>query len=383
MQKRFSRDYNRILEQEDINRASRNVPINVSDTFNVHPVNILSGLLMLWPPHDLRYQEHGTIEDPIMVDIIKGAETRIIRRDLTLGIVEVVVEFQKNLDEFERYNLVIKEHNKEWKKNGSPETVFDPVHGDIYVIKDQFVDPVHISSSHFQLPDSVYDNKSTGALAQARPVMQHKAYVQVVYQVTINGDKFTLSYAAFDYNDRVIYYNKVSHYDLSCLIEKSIQEIWGNPTVFKAGKNLLDGVSMLIQGKKISICKKDNILPDFLMSTPIKIKDTKEIVTLEMIESSLSTTSNFFSYIAPFALILSAVFCLLWTLVSLEGYQETLFLKGYMSGVSLIPMLILEVLSRPQMICCIILLMGIILFRKISQISERKASQLRAMGRFK
>ncbi len=297
-----------------------------------------------------------------MQDIAKGMETRIIRKDIVEGRLDVLVEFQQNLHEFERYNLVIQQHNQEWRERGSPKDVFDPVHGDIYPIKDAFVDPAHITSRHHPLPDSVYDNTSCGDLTKARPEMDRKGFVKIQYQLSIEEDLFIFGYAAYDYKNRIIYYNEVSNKDLSYLVRRSVQEIWGNHLVQRSSEPVLEGISYLIQGRKIDICKRDNKVPRFLKGTNVEIKTTNELTLAETKKSAMGFSNVLFGYVIPAFLILYII------VFSCQCLTRAFIQEQKTGGTYLIGM--------------VFIILGIIASRWVSQWSERKVSAIDAESKF-
>ena len=367
MKKRFVRDYLKILENQNKIKEQREKPVFMHSILDNQPLTVLEGLIKMWPTHDIRYKGYGTCDDDIIVDMIKGTEVRTTRKDITKGILELTVEMVKNLDEIERYNAAVGKHNREWIKRGSPEKVFDPVHGDYFEVRDKYVDPVMMKSKHYDLPDSAYSGISTGRFAKARPDISRKSHIKVRYQMSITeGNKFVLGYAAYDYEDRIIYYNQVIHKDLSYLVRRSVQEIWGNPTAHWEFDRLLDGITMLLNGKKIEICKRDNRLPEFLAYEDTKIKSTKMIRSLEIEEKKHMFTANVSGFYVPILFIIGFVVCALWSFINMGIEFDSD--KTYLIYVPLL--------------LCILFLVGTILCRVITQNSDRDVSELEARKKF-
>jgi hypothetical protein len=331
----------------------------------------------MWPTHDIRYGGYGTCDTDLMKDMVKSAEVRITRKDITLGILELTVEMVKNIDEVERYNAAISRHNKEWKEQGSPTEVFDPVHGDKFEVKDQYVDPVMMQSTHYKLPKSAYSDVSSGKLAQARPNLIRKSHIRVKYQMCIISEvQFVLSYAAYDYDDKIIYYNEITHHDLAYMVRRSVQEIWGNPEAHDQYGPLLEGVSMLLNGKKLMTCKRDNKLPEFLAHEATVAKSLNVIHEVEVEEEIV--TSNVAAYYMPLVFIIGFVVCALWSFFNMIPGRIHLIFGGGGGFIGLI----VEVLFQPPMLLCILFLIGTIYCRKVAQDAERNASELSSRGKF-
>lgn len=385
MKKYFAEQYADELEKREQIRRRREKPVSANSILDKQPLTVLEKLILMWPPHDIRFDGYGTFEEEIMVDMIKGAEHRVIRKDIHQGILEVTVELVRNLDEIERYNAAAKKHNKEWIKMGSPTEIFDPVHGDSYAVKDQYIDPVMMKSRHYNLPESAYSNVSSGTLAGLRPNIQRKSHIRVKYQMSITTDnQFILGYAAYDYEDRIIYYNSVKHSDLAYLVRRSVQEIWGNPLLKNDRGPLLEGVRMLINGKKISICKKDNQFPEFLATEDTRIKSTDRVLKLEVAQERQTQISNASAYYMPIIFVIGFMSCLIWTFILMAGEDLPLVFKDQITSEGLVRFLALgiEVLIKPPMLGCILFLVGTMFCRKIALSTERNASEINAQRKF-
>jgi hypothetical protein len=379
MQKRFEKDYSEIVYDEARIKLEREKTVSVQSLAGKLPITVLERLVKMWPTHDIRYSGYGTSDTDLMKDMVKSAEVRTTRKDITLGILELTVEMVKNLDEVERYNAAISRHNKEWKEQGSPTEIFDPVHGDKFEVKDQYVDPVMMQSKHYNLPKSAYSDVSSGKLAQARPNLIRKSHIRVKYQMCIISEvQFVLSYAAYDYDDKIIYYNEITHHDLAYMVRRSVQEIWGNPGVYDNFGPLLDGVSMLINGKKLMTCKRDNKLPSFLAHEDTVAKSLNVIHEVEEEEKQQIVTSNVAAYYMPLVFIIGFVVCALWSFFNMIPGRIHLIFGGGGGFIGLI----VEVIFQPPMLLCILFLIGTIYCRKVAQDAERNASELSSRGKF-
>jgi hypothetical protein len=386
MQKRFMNDYADILQEQRNVEALRMQPVTAATLTDKQPVSVLASLIKMWPTHDLRYEvQGGHLEDALMTDMMKSMFLKIIRTDISTGMVEGMVEFISNLDQIERYNTAVQHHNKEWINQGSPVTDFDPVHGEISRVKDNFVDPVYLQGTNYSLPPSVYRDSSSGSLACAKPKMLRRSYVRLKYQMSILDTLFVLGYAVYDSQDQIIYYNEVSHHDLAYLVRRSVQEIWGNHTVKgQYPKRLLDGISYLLNGDKIPICKRDNKFPEFIRSEDTKVKSTKTIRRMEEDISTLKIAISSSAYVAPLFCILGFIGCFIWMayLVASDDFNLLMGDQIYRGGIQSIFYLVVEVILKPPMMGCILLLILTIFFRKLSQQTERKVSELTAQKKF-
>lgn len=375
MKKRFVRDYSEILANDNRILNERIKPVSVKSIMDEQPLTVLEKLVKMWASHDVRYKGYESLDDPLMFDMVKSAEQRITRKDIANGILEISIEMVRNLDEIERYNAAAAQHNKKWMDNGSPTDIFDPVHGDSYAVKDQYLDPVMMQSKHYDLPKSAYKNVSSGKLASRRPEINRKSHLRVRYQLHIRENRFVLGYAAYDYEDRIIYYNEYTHQDLAYLVRRSVQEIWGNHECSDEFGPLLEGVRMLINGKKLIICKKDNKFPEFLSQEKTELKSTKPIRLLEEQEKRQIAASNTCAFYMPIVFIIGFVVCLFWTFGVMAGEDITLYMLSYGSSNRFL-ILAVEVLIKPPMLGCILLLVCTVICRKFAQDAERNASEI-------
>jgi len=292
-------------EKEEIMKLlNQSITIDMCQDTNV--LTLLGDRLLLWPTYDIRYQGFSS-DGKLLTDIAQGMETNVVRKDLATGTITLAVDVQTNLNEFEKYNLLVEQHNDQWERNGRPTQVIDPVHGDIFEVKDQYLDPAFISSRCCPAPDcKVNDYEQSGKLANMKPTIQRQTYVTVTYQVSLSNSEFQLGYAAYDKNQKVLYYNEQYHNDLAILIRKSIQEIWGNPYLSRPSGPLLKGISLLMQGKKLSICERENKVPNFL--SYIDSKDLKKNTRkIERAQKVYEFSNKFFGYGVPIVSFLMVI----------------------------------------------------------------------------
>jgi hypothetical protein len=314
MERRYLRDLCDLYEKRTASHKERERPILVADIGSKQPLTILETLLAQWPMHDLRYNNrelcgYDSTDSQLTKDLARGMETKILQKNFETNIIEIAVEFQNNLAAFERYNLVVDQHNEQWHRAGCPDKVFDPIHGETRRIKDQHVDEAVITSSRYPQPKSVY-SKAEGPLAKARPKMERAPYVLVRYQIKVQRDGFCLGYAAYDSMDRVLYYNKVSHQNLAYLVRRSIQELWGNPNVAGKRGDFLEGIPMLIQGKKLSICLNENTRPEVMGGETLLKTSNPELLLSNIKQRFFKVLEKISRVFAPIGLILFTLwFC--------------------------------------------------------------------------
>ena len=366
MKRRYIRDLIDLDEEQTVSRKKRDQAFTVSSLGRQQPLQVLESLIKLWPMHDLRYENSDipgcySTDIELMQDLVSGMELRILRRDLSTGTLECSAEFQSNLAEYERYNLVVQKHNDDWEKQGRPESIFDPVHGEVHKIKEKRVDPALITSSYNPQPKSAY-SKPTGSLSKSRPTMKRTGYIRIVYKLTHGTREFQLSYVAYDSSDRVIYYNQQAHTDLAYLVRRSVQELWGNPLENGKDGRYLEGIPMLIQGRKLKICKRDNARPGWLTeSTTFKTSNPGLLVATAH-QSTLSTMDPIVRFFVPIGLVLGMIG---WSLYNLtQTFTYGMDVKG------------------PYVLGMLLLVGGLLAARKIAQHLQRKVSEIDATKRF-
>lgn len=365
MKRRFGRDYMIKLDDIERNDEIRVKPVYVRDVAGKQILTVLEEMIGRWSCHDVRYDGIGS-DDQLLEDMIKGLERRVSRRVISEGVLEYSVEFIKNLDEIERYNAVVRGHNQKWVRDGKPVTTFDPLSGDVSMNRDGFVDPVYTEGGRYKLPDSVYDSVADNGLTSVRPLVDRKSHIRVKYQVKIRGGVFVLGYAAYDYSDKVVYYNELEHKDLSYLVRRSVQEIWGNPRATKDFQPMLEGIPMLIHGDKLALCKEHSKFPAFMATdSDVGFKSTEKIRRMEGDEVTQIRLSNLTGFWLPLLTIFGFVGCFFWTCVLIPKAGEIEFF----------------VLFLPVMVC-ILLLVSIYVMRFVSQGCDRSASEIRARRSF-
>lgn len=355
-----------VAETKEAQAQKCNTPYRVSDMNGTNPIHHLAELVCLWAPRDLRYNRYDNSDSALLNDIASGMETSLTQKDLINNMVEITVEFQENLSEYERYNIVAHDHNTKWIQSGAHTSTFNAVTGDITPVKDTFIDPVLPDSSHNPIVDEVYRNQSSGPLAKARPSMRRKGYIRVRYQLQVNQSSklFTLSYVAYDKNNAVIYYNETVGIDLSKLIRRSVQEIWGNPTIQGYNKGpYLEGIPMLINGKKLPYCHAHNRRPVFMDQSQVCKDSNKQLILEEVSETGLEIGQLILGIISPLVIIVTMLVVSVRSMVSGITYGNSSALGHWFIWMTL-------------------LLIGLFVSRHLSQQFSRKSSQINAHKKF-
>jgi hypothetical protein len=306
----------------------RITPRKFTDIELQNPLSVLEELVIGWPPCDVRYEpsyarthEIEPNDSELMKDVYRGLSLKVLHKMPTDGKLIVGVFLQSNLAEFERYNEAVQKHNEEWEKNGSPEDVFDPRTGDIHTVKDKSVRKALAKSSFLEHLD--LEDESDGNLSKARPKEKRHLYLTVSYKletIEIAGEDpyFRLGYIVTDYKDRIVYYNELESLDLSYLVRRATQEIYGHPFILTNKGPFFDGISLLIQGKKIPLCQKYNKVP--LLAAESKVKKTREVHAVKNVEIGTGEGIGIlFGILIPIAAIVYAVGI---SLVAVNSYND-------------------------------------------------------------
>ena len=322
-------DYEREQEEADIlnykDSVARLNPAPLAKVKKLTPVSILEKYLLKWPPCDVRcemsYQANHDFtftDSQFMDDLADGMILQVMGRDpLNCGII-MGVYLQSNLAEFERYNLVVEKHNDTWVKQGCPEDVFNPLTGDITEVKDKLVSFAETDSPYFKRPKRI---KNHGPLEKAKPDIKRNLYAMIEFRLDVSTEEvFTLSFVAKDYNNQIIYYNVLSNKDIAYLTRRAIQELFGNPFIYGNKGPLLDGISLLIQGKKLEICAKESKQPTWLNGS---FKSKNPGLTVAKAKGVYFTILGYlFGILVPILIFWNGV--IVCSYRSLKGFSETM-----------------------------------------------------------
>lgn len=303
----------------------RNLPVTVKEVEKLHPTSVLKEYILKWPPRDVRYDESISsrvqsrgADSLFMRHMFEGMDLEILKVQPTENMVTVGIFFQTNLSEFERYNIATYHHNLKWIDNGMKEEVFDPVHGEIVPVTDQFVDYARADSKYISRPDrNPFGTKSSGTLSKMRPDVKRKPVLVASYKLEVIDRAFRLGYVVKDYRGRVIYFNEIKGDNLSDLTRRATQEIFGHPFIYADQGPFLDGIPLLIQGKKLKICRRDNIAPDW-MQGPLKTSNFSLYLS-KGVKGINIFYGMFFSFLLPFFLLVRGILWHPFTLMVDKG----------------------------------------------------------------
>ena len=323
-----------IIHDEDHASTLRNKSTAVSALTGKNLLNTLATKITNYPAKDLRlerqYLDSHTVkstDSEFMVDVAQGMAIKVASKDYQNNMLTINLDFHSNMGEFERYNLVVEQHNDKWIAAGRRKDTFDPIHGDITPVRETLVDQARVQNALDKIPVS----RKKGPLASAKPNTKRSTVVTVQYLIKHNLSEFTLGYVARDSNNKVLYYNTLRSPDLTYLVRRSVQELWGNPDVYGDTGPFLEGIAMLINGKKIGICKRDNQKPAFLSG---KLKTSNpELVIVKVEQTGLSTLGVVFGNIIPtccvIGIFVSTILCIAkWGLTG-EGGQFIWYMIGF------------------------------------------------------
>lgn len=267
---------------------------------SLSPLTILQKFLHHWRPQDARldegYQATHTVlqsDSPAMRHLAEGMKLSIIRKLPTENSLIVGVFFPSNSAEFERYYSVFGKAETEWERHGSPEDVLDPSTGDLHEVA-----PL----SGIEAP------KPTNAL-----------YARLRLSLDIQPETFVLSFAAWDIKDRVLFYDVLEHESVSYLMRRMMHELFGNHLLRGNSGQFLEGISYLIQGKKLKLCQS-HPKPSWLVDSNYKTNNI-DLVQNQTETAIFSVMAFVFRYLFPIGLFIYGVF--VNTYHSLMLFSET------------------------------------------------------------
>jgi len=246
---------------------------------------VLAGLVLAWPPRDVRldpaYRESHDVTDTSDVyarDVADGARVREQSRRPGAGRLVVALDFHSNMAQFERYNSVVRDHNREWIDAGEPADSIDAWTGDISPVEG-WVDFAQ-SEEHPRLGDG------GGALDSARPSAVRSVGATVEYRAFENPDgTWTLGFVARDRADRALCWHEESGPDLAVLVRRSVQMLYGNHRVPGCIGPLSDGLSLLMRGEKVRLCQLHCRRPRWMDAAP-------KGVTFEQVDAAVERTAS-------------------------------------------------------------------------------------------
>jgi len=273
------------------------------------PVNSLAKLVFSYEPRDLRlgydYMASHLVLDTSSEwarDVAEGARLREVSRVPGEGRLVVAVDAHSNMAEFERYNSVVRDHNERWEAEGRPEDSFDPWSGDVSPVEG-FVDRARADEDTPRVGDG------GGRLDRARPAARRSQLLTIEYRVSEERGVWTLGFVAEDERGREVCWGESDGADLSALVRRSAQMLFGNHEVRGDEGPLSEGLAMLVQGRKVALCRRLSTRPAWSAGRP---KDANpELLAARVEEGALQTTHGLLGYVLPVACVAAMV---LWPL---------------------------------------------------------------------
>jgi len=283
-----------ILNQELQKAFARREPVTMKDIEGKNPLNVLSELVKAWPLQDQRLNADwkGVSTDPIYIrDMARGLKLKVASKDYEKNSLKLKVLALSNLAEYERFNVAANAHNERYLQMGAPDALFDPLTGAAKAV-DGLVGPAIVPNEHDEIPTGYQNPLHKG------PEPRRYTILGIEYRIVLQDDvedPFRLEYVVEDSKGQVVLYNTTSGYDLAKLVQRSVQLIWGNPTVSDMHGNLYEGIPMLVQGKKLRYCGP---APIWMRG---KEKTTNpELFLAETKETGLKFVALVTGYILPF-----------------------------------------------------------------------------------
>ncbi len=242
-----------IVDQEIAAALQRLTPYRATDVKDYNLLNVLTNMILSWPLRDLRLNPDlrgQSTDSKYMQDVARGLKLKVAKKSLEGNHVTFRALALSNMDEYERHNLATQAHNERYEAEGEPDVMFDPVTGATKAAAG-YMAPAIIENEHDRIPGTSPD----------APKARRATVITLKYQVYLKGTTFTLGYTAEDRRGKLVYYNFISGDDLAALVRRSVQGLWGNPEVFGLEGPFLEGIAMLIQGKKTALCTQNNTKP--------------------------------------------------------------------------------------------------------------------------
>ena len=325
---------------DDVRKSvERYATVGLSDLRGAEPLSWLEDMLKSWPLHDLRLEEKMRLEydgiqstdEQTMRRISGSMHVSVIRRDRAAGRLDFEVRAQCNISEVDHYNQLVSAHNTDWAAQGSPVKIFDARHGEEYAVEETYVADTDLEDHHHHR----IELKTSGPLSAQRPAPKYTVLAKVSYFLSLGKKKMTLEYVARDIHGKVLYYNKISGEDLAHLVRRSIHELWGNPFVAGLQGAYLEGISYLIQGKKLPICYKDNVRPSILGDAEQYKDHSPERIKVAVEEGVVRSGSATLRHIVPVICFVSVIVWSTYCLCQMDGdrWEEgtgTMFFWGMM-----------------------------------------------------
>lgn len=292
----------------------RRTSITKEKLFGESLINILSKRLLMYPAKDLRLEEGGVepLDTAYMVDLVNSIRAIVAKRQYASNILYVDYKCVTNLEEIKGYNDVVGIYNE--RNFGDEGKSEEQVLAECLDEYDESFDyakgiqrPCPTRIALVTPGDYTGSNKN-------RPSPLYATRVTVQYQIRMDGDLFTLGYVARDMEGKVLYYDEASSKNLTDLIRRSVQRLWGNPLINppKYSGYFYDGISLLVQGKKTRYCA-GNPKPSILNKDEQLRKVSAALVTTEISETADLTLARTVGGAGPIVCIIAWIgFIIYW-----------------------------------------------------------------------
>jgi hypothetical protein len=281
----------------------RSEPIHVGED---DPTEALARLVMSWPARDVRlameYRASHKVQDTSDLyarDVASAVRVREERRVPGAGVLVVSLDFHSNMAEYERYNAVVAAHNKLWSEAGRPVDRIDPWTGDVSGVEG-FVDYARAAEDIPPLGDG------GGPLDDKRPSAVRSSYLTVEYRASESEDGWTLGFVCRDRAGKALCWNEESGPDLSALVRRATQMLYGHPQVVGDVGPLSDGLALLVQGRKSGLCASRNRRPGW-MKGEVKHGPSAAYVEAKVEEVVSEGTHTVLGWWVPFIAIVAMV----------------------------------------------------------------------------
>lgn len=300
----------------------RRQPITAAKMHGVNLLNAFIDRLLMYQPKDLRIDEDQIdIDDnDFIVDMVEASRVVIKEKRFAQDIVTTSVKYVTNLDEIKTYNEAVKDFNDQEfgdtedriiaEQMLNKDRAFDYATGDPRRITKPISLVIPFKQTEEYSDEEVY---APGAFGKNRPTPIYATRVTVQYHVTLVGKIFTVGYVARDTQGRVLYYDEASDIDLTQLIRRSVQRLWGNHHIdvtVQSGE-YYEGVTQLIQGRKTRYCK-NNPKPDILRAGERMYTVNTDVPLATAAETASLGLGRVFGYIVPVLGVLAVILFLIW-----------------------------------------------------------------------
>lgn len=261
----------------DTNIRNNIVMGDLNELSHWSPLSILEMYGCILSPNDVRY-------DPLNPDESENENLKILSNSLDIHMIRKIP--QLNAVEFGVYIMgSLKKHKYVYDQNQE----INPEDTSVIQIKKQGTKDIITVT-----PDESGEQSNTMSLCAT-----------IRYSLEVKEDHFLLSYAIWDTQGKVLYYNKISGSTMYGLMIQATQEMFGNSCIENDSSGpYLEGIPRLLNGAKIKLCK-DNHKPEWL---DLKLKTSNpEKTTNSVLIILFKTLSILLGIIVPIAITIKGI----------------------------------------------------------------------------